>query len=286
PLDHAREAPALGDAGHVDVLAGLEEIDAEGGAGLEVGDRVRLHPESLHPARGLDADLLEEAELRLVQQALPLLAEADEEVHLVTAVRQLLLAQDHVGSGLHHGDRKLRSVLREDGGHADLDTEKALSANLAHFVLLERFRGWRNIDGGLVGVQRAAADHSPLPRAGQLLREGSARDSDRRGYRHVVLVATAGRSPAHGARAYPGCGRRGRKARAAPAATTEPSVLKGYVGRGRSEDAGRSPAQGARLLSGGFGFADVMVRQRPGEFRGVREGFGGDAIEQSAALRI
>src|SRR5690606_31656112 len=85
PLDHAREAPALGDAGHVDVLAGLEEIDAEGGAGLEVGDRVRLHPESLHPARGLDADLLEEAELRLVQQALPLLAEADEEVHLVTA---------------------------------------------------------------------------------------------------------------------------------------------------------------------------------------------------------
>src|SRR5690606_10682339 len=100
------------------------------------------------------------------------------------------------------------------------------------------------------------------------------------------LVATAGRSPAHGARVYQGCGRRRRKARAAPEATTEPSVLKWYVRRGRSEDAGRSTAHGARLLSGGFGFADVMVRQRPGEFRGVREGFGGDAIEQSAALRI
>jgi len=58
----------------------------------------------------------------------------------------------------------------------------------------------------------------------------------------------AGRSPTRGL-GDRGCGRRWRKARPVPAATTEPSVRKRYVRRGRSEDAGRSPARGARYCA-------------------------------------
>src|SRR5690606_1245298 len=146
PLDHALEASALAPAGHVHVLAHLEDRDVVRAADVQIPPRDLLDAEDQDPELGLATDRLEDTQLRLVEEALALLPEAEHEVDLPFPIAHGLLAQDHVRPRLDHRDRDLVALLREDGGHADLDAEKALSTNLAtHLLLLERFRVFRNV---------------------------------------------------------------------------------------------------------------------------------------------
>src|SRR5512139_1919860 len=122
------EALALGGAGDVDLLAGLEELDGDLLADRVVGSVGGAELDEV-AARG-DAGLLEVAGHRLVD-----LARVDgAERHLDGAVAVALGAadlRDDTGAGLddRHGDQAVVSV--PDLGHAELLAQDALDGALS-----------------------------------------------------------------------------------------------------------------------------------------------------------
>ena len=119
-LDRALEALALGDAGDLDALAGLEHATRR-------RSRRRARPVALaaeldEVAQRRRVGLREVAELGLGQRLLAHAAEG--ELDGVVAVALARADRGHVaGAGLEHGDARDRAVLAEDLRHAELACE-------------------------------------------------------------------------------------------------------------------------------------------------------------------
>ena len=122
-LDRALEALADPDAGDLDLVAGLEDLD---GDRLALDGAVDAAAELDELAVRADAELLQVAELGLRELALG--DGVERELHGVVAVgvRDLHL-HDRARAGLDHGDRGDRTRLRvEDLRHAELSAEDSL----------------------------------------------------------------------------------------------------------------------------------------------------------------
>ena len=121
-LDRALEALADADAGDLDLVARLEELDRDG---LALDGAVDAAAELDQAAVRAEAGLREVAELGL--RELPLGDRVERELHGVVAVRVGgLHLHDRARAGLDHGDRGDGAGLRvEDLGHAELLAEDA-----------------------------------------------------------------------------------------------------------------------------------------------------------------
>src|SRR5690606_39220960 len=118
-LDRALEALALGDAGHVDLLAHLEHVGAQLAADLVVADFVVGDPELPQPAAGLDLCLGVVPGQRLGQQRSATAAGGN--LHGGVAVRlDGLDLGDAVRRRLDQGHRGGHAILGEDPAHAAL----------------------------------------------------------------------------------------------------------------------------------------------------------------------
>src|SRR3954447_20692512 len=120
-LDRALEALALGDAGDLDRLALLEDVDGQLLADLEP---LALAAELAQVAERGVARLLQVAELCLGQLALGDVAVP--ELHGAVAVALLgAQASDAAGAGLHDGDALDHAVLYEQLRHPDLRSKQS-----------------------------------------------------------------------------------------------------------------------------------------------------------------
>src|SRR5919107_3819881 len=122
PLDRSGEALAVGDAAHLDLLAGLEDLDGD----VLADDELTLSAELEQvPVRTVDVVLLEVTELGLGDLALGHLVVRD--LHGVVAVRvRRLHLHDGTRRGFDHRHRRDDARLRvEDAGHAELLADDA-----------------------------------------------------------------------------------------------------------------------------------------------------------------
>ncbi len=123
-FDDAGKALADGHALHVDLLAHLEQLDAELAAELEARELVRLGAELAQRAAGLDRRLGEMASERLLHAAGAALAESDLHGGIAVLLRGLDLG-DAVVRHVEHRHRLHVAVVGEDSRHADLAADQS-----------------------------------------------------------------------------------------------------------------------------------------------------------------
>src|SRR5262249_17386877 len=124
-LDDAGEALADGHALHVDVLADLEQLDAELRADLQVGKLVGLGDAELaQRAAGFHPGLGEMTGERLAHAAGAALAERDLYGGIAVLLGGLDLGDAVVGD-VEHGHRQRIAVVGEDARHADLAADQS-----------------------------------------------------------------------------------------------------------------------------------------------------------------
>ena len=114
-LHNALVAMALGDAGHVDLVAGSEGVSLDLVANVHVGSALQL--ELLQVLLGGYASLLQVAGLRLAQLVLLDVAKAKLDGGVAVGLNGLLLSHD-AGACFHNGNRDDLAALIEDLGHA------------------------------------------------------------------------------------------------------------------------------------------------------------------------
>ena len=114
-LDDALIAVALGNAGHVDVIASSKGVDLDLGADLELSSIVKL--EFLQVLSGRDASLLEMTQLRLAELLLGDLAVSQLHGNIAVILDRLLLSDD-ARACFDDRNRDHMAVLIEDLGHA------------------------------------------------------------------------------------------------------------------------------------------------------------------------
>ena len=123
-LDHAGEALALGHAAHVHLLAHLEDVHADRAARLEVGKRLRRHPEFLQDVARLDARFREMAGCGLVDAGRAPLAERDLDRAIAVGFGVLDL-RDAVVGDVHDRHRDGVAIVGEHARHADLAADQS-----------------------------------------------------------------------------------------------------------------------------------------------------------------
>ena len=114
-LHNALVAVALGDAGHVDLVAGSEGVSLDFVADVHFGSAVQL--ELLQVLLGGNASLLQVACLRLAELGFLHVAEAQLDGYVAVGLNGLLLSHD-AGACFHNGNRDHLAALIEDLGHA------------------------------------------------------------------------------------------------------------------------------------------------------------------------